>query len=199
MPWNLHHEIVSLQAKRVSETRTELSQVMTPNDANFLGKVFGGSILALIDLAASSTAQRFSGHICVTASFDRVDFLEPIEIGELVTLTGHVTYVGRTSVEVTIEVTATHLRRNETRHCNTARVTMVALVDGRPVPVPRLICETREEKLRFLEGRLRRELRQEQTRELDQYKKAAGMLTDVKLDQLLAAEDVLKELLAGTA
>lgn len=170
---------------------------MTPNDANFLGKVFGGSILALIDLAASSTAQRFSGHICVTASFDRVDFLEPIEIGEMVTLTGYVTYVGRTSVEVTIDVTATHLRRNETRHCNTARVTMVAIVDGKPVPVPRLICETKEDKLRFLEGRLRRELRTERTAELNGFKAAMEQLDDAKLDELAASTQPLKSLLAA--
>jgi acyl-CoA hydrolase len=172
---------------------------MTPNDANFLGKVFGGSVLALIDLAASSTAQRFSGHICVTASFDRVDFHEPIDIGELVTLIGYVTYVGRTSVEVTIEVTATHLRRNETRHVNTARVTMVAIVDGKPVPVPRLICENREEKLRFLEGRLRRELRQEQTKELEAYKKAVALLPDDELDSLVACETPIKPRLEETA
>ena len=185
---------MSLQAKRVSETRTELSQVMTPNDANFLGKVFGGSILALIDLTASSTAQRFSGHICVTASVDRVDFHEPIEIGEMVTLIGYVTYVGRTSVEVTIEVTATHLRRNETRHVNTARVTMVAIVDGKPVPVPRLICETREEKLRFLEGRLRRELRQAQTKQLEGCKLSIAKLADDELDELVASETPLTPL-----
>lgn len=172
---------------------------MTPNDANFLGKVFGGSILALIDLTASSTAQRFSGHICVTASFDRVDFLEPIEIGEMVTLEGHVTYVGRTSVEVTIRVTATHLRRNETRHVNTARVTMVAIVDGKPVPVPRLICETREEKLRFVEGRLRREFRQVQSQKLEAYKKAVAELDEAKLDELVASETPLMPLLAGSA
>jgi acyl-CoA hydrolase len=190
---------VSLQAKRVADTRTELSQVMTPNDANFLGKVFGGSILALIDLTASSTAQRFSGQICVTASVDRVDFHEPIEIGEMVTLIGYVTYVGRTSVEVTIEVTATHLRRNETRHVNTARVTMVAVVDGKSVPVPRLICETREEKLRFLEGRLRRELRQAQSKQLDHCKESIAQLPDEKLDEMLASEAPLTPLLEASA
>ena len=81
-----------------------MSEVMQPQDANFLGKVFGGAILAKIDLCAYATSSRFAGTICVTASFDRVDFHEPIEVGDLVTFVGHVSYVGRTSVEVTIEI-----------------------------------------------------------------------------------------------
>src|SRR5689334_2421749 len=109
-------------SKRVSETTTRLAQIMTPTDANILGNVFGGSLLAMIDLCASATAQKFTGIICVTAAFDRVDFHFPIEIGELVTLTGCVSYVGRTSMEVTIDVEATNLRKGLTRHTNTARV-----------------------------------------------------------------------------
>lgn len=132
---------------------------MTPNDANILGKVFGGSILAVIDLTASATAQKFCGHIAVTASFDRVDFHEPIEVGNLVSMEGFVSFVGRTSMEITIDVYATNLVRGETKHSNTARVTMVALEDGKPVEVPRLICETREDRINFLIAKARRERR----------------------------------------
>ena len=128
---------------RVQDTHLKLAQIMTPTDANVLGKVFGGSILSMIDLTASATAQKFAGRVCVTASFERVDFHTPIDVGALVTMRGHVSYAGRTSVEVTIDVTATDLPTGRDTHTNTARVIMVAVENGRPVPVPTLICETR--------------------------------------------------------
>ncbi len=136
-----------------------MSEIMTPNDANFLGNVFGGRILSLVDLCAYVTASRFSGEVCATASFDRVDFHEPIQVGEVVTLEGIVSFVGRTSVEVTIEVFAESVISATKRHTNTARVTMVAVRENRPVPVPRLVLESREEKIRFLEGKYRKQNR----------------------------------------
>jgi acyl-CoA hydrolase len=169
-----------------------MAQMMTPNDANYLGKVFGGAILALIDLTASATASRFCGMTCVTASFDRVDFLKPVEIGELVELDGVVTYVGRTSIEVTIQVHATDLREAQRQHVNTARVTMVALQDGKPAQVPRLICESREDKLRFLEGRLRREIRAERVKEMESWYKKIEDSHDQELDRLLSSVESLR-------
>ncbi len=171
--------------KTVSETRTRLAQIMTPNDANVLGKVFGGSILAIIDLTASATAQKFCGHIAVTASFDRVDFHEPIEVGNLVSMEGFVSFVGRTSMEITIDVYATNLVRGETKHSNTARVTMVALQDGKPVEVPRLICETREEKINFLLAKLRRERRSVHMNEINVMIADLHNATDSELSQRL--------------
>lgn len=174
-------------AQRGSETTTQLAQIMTPLDANFLGKVFGGSLLALIDLCASATAQKFSGLMSVTASFDRVDFHYPIEIGELVTLTGTVTAVGRTSMEVTIDVESTDLRAGVTRHTNTARVTMVALKDGKPSPVPRLICDSREEKVRFLEAKARRKIREKWLDEVAGERSRLENLSDEQLDAEMAS------------
>lgn len=175
-----------IDSKRVSDTVTQLAQIMTPIEANFLGKVFGGSLLALIDLCASATAQKFSGNICVTASFDRVDFHDPIEIGELVTLTGHISYVGRTSMEVTIDVDSTNLRNGLSRHTNTARVTMVALgQDGRPTPVPGLHCETREEKISFIEGKRRREFRSLSSEKLAAAMNELTSASNEELDQLI--------------
>ena len=179
-------------AKTVASSRTEMAEVMQPQDANFLGKVFGGSILAKIDLCAYATASRFAGTICVTASFDRVDFHEPIEVGELVTFVGVVSYVGRTSVEVTIEIHADNVFAGTRRHTNTARVTMVALRDGKPVPVPRLICETREDKIRFLEGKLRRELSAKQKQERIALFAGFNLASDTELDALIAAERLSK-------
>lgn len=174
-----------MDGKRVSESRVEMALVMEPNDANFLGKVFGGTILAKIDLCAYATASRFAGTICVTASFDRVDFHEPIEVGELVTLVGFISYAGRTSVEVTIEVHAENILKGLRRHTNTARVTMVALREGRPTAVPSLICETREEKIRFLEGRLRREMRFKQQEERQRIYEEYENASEDELDNLL--------------
>ncbi len=163
-----------------------MSKVMEPTDANFLGKVFGGSILSLLDLTAYAVSARFAGNICVTASIDRVDFHEPIEVGELVVCEGFVSFVGRTSVEVTIEVFAENIYIGVRRHTNTARVTMVSITDGKPSPVPRLICETREDKLRFLEGKLRRELRGKQREEFDRVKAELQALDAEDLDARIA-------------
>jgi acyl-CoA hydrolase len=174
-----------MASRTVSSTRTVMSEVIEPNEGNFLGKAFGGAILSKIDLCAYATASRFAGTICVTASFDRVDFLEPIEVGELVTLEGHVTYVGRTSLEVTIEVFAENLMTSSKRHTNTARVTMVALKDGKPMEVPRLISESREDRIRFLEGKMRRDLRGKQKKELEAAVARLHEAADAELDEML--------------
>ena len=183
--------------KTPSSSRTETSQVVTPNDANFLGKVFGGTILSLVDLCAYATASRYAGNIAVTASFDRVDFHEPIELGEVVTCVGEVTYVGRTSMEVTIEVFAENVLKGVRRHTNTARVTMVAFKDGKPVPVPPMSFETKEEKVRFLEGKVRRELRKLQSRDIDKLCAQLAALSEPELDRWIDAPDVLALAAAG--
>lgn len=172
--------------KTVSSTRTVVAEIIEPNDANFLGKAFGGAVLSKIDLCAYATASRFAETICVTASFDRVDFLEPIEVGELVSLEGYVSYVGRTSLEVTIDVYAENVLTAHRRHTNTARVTCVALRDGRPAEVPRLRCETREDKIRFIEGHMRRQLQRKEKAELDAQFESLRNAADEELDRLLA-------------
>ena|SRR2546423_7787932 len=180
-----------MQARTVSSSRVTTSEVMTPTGANFLGKVFGGTILSLLDLVAYATASRYAGAICVTASVDRVDFHEPIDVGELVICEGLVSYVGRTSVEVTIEVYAENVFSGVRRHTNTARVTMVAIKDNKPVEVPRLICETREDKIRFLEGRLRRELRVVQKAEYERLAETFRSADEDELDTVMAAKKLL--------
>lgn len=179
--------------KTVSESHFELAEIVEPNDANFLGKAFGGAILAKIDLCAYATASRYAGAICVTASFDRVDFHSPIEVGEVVSMIGKVTYVGRTSVEVTIELYATNVLSGERRHTNTARVTMVALgPDQRPTEVPRLVCESREEKIGFLEGKLRRELRGNSKEVLESWIERFRDFDEPELDRLIEAKSLTK-------
>ncbi len=179
-------------AKPVSQSRVEMAQIMQPNDANFLGKVFGGRILEMIDLCAYATSSKHAGRICVTASFDRVDFHEPINVGELVTMIGYVSFVGRTSLEVTIEIYAQNLQTSDKRHTNTARVTMVAIdSNGKPVAVPGLLPETREDKVRHLEGKVRRELRVKQRAELEAKTAEFAQASDVEIDALMGAERLL--------
>ena len=180
-----------MTAKPVSQSRVEIAQIMQPNDANFLGKVFGGRILEMIDLCAYAASSKHAGRICVTASFDRVDFHEPINVTELVTMVGHVSYVGRTSMEVTIEIYAENLQSGDKRHTNTARVTMVGLdANGKPVPVPPLLPESREEKLRYLQGKLRRDFRAVQRQELESRVSALENASDEEIDRLLTADSL---------
>ncbi len=110
-------------------------------------------------------------------------------------LHGVVSFVGRTSVEVTIDVYATQLTAHRKHHVNTARVTMVAVENGKPVPVPRLICQTYEEKLAFLEGRLRRETRSKWLKEMDSLNAVLREADEATLDQYLASEGSLFEAL----
>jgi acyl-CoA hydrolase len=175
-------------AKTLGQTRTTISELMQPNDANFLGKVFGGKLLSLIDLCAYTTAARFSGEVCVTASFDRVDFHEPIEVGEVVILEGMVVFVGRSSIDVVIEVHAENIFRQTRRHTNTARVTMVAIRDGKPVEVPRLVCESREDRERYLEARLRRELSVRHREDRKRIGQTFHEATDAELELLISQE-----------
>ncbi len=168
-----------------------MSEVMTPSHANFLGKVFGGSILSLLDLCGYLTASKFAGNICVTASFDRVDFHDPIEVGEFVAFVGRVSYAGRTSVEVTIEVFSENVVSGVRRHTNTARVTMVSMKDGKPCPVPKLVCETREEKIDFLKGRLRRELRASVSEGNHAIAAKLDAMTDAEIELALQSTEVL--------
>ena len=142
-----------MSAKKVGESKTEMSQLMLPQHANLAGTVYGGTILAMADGVAYVCASRHAGPHCVTVAVDRVDFHEPIRIGELVTCIASVHYVGKTSMETGIEIFAEDLKAGTKRHTNSCYFTMVCLDEnGRPREVPRLIPETPEEKRRFEEG-----------------------------------------------
>lgn len=182
-----------MKAKTVSQTIFYTSKIMTPEDANFLGNVFGGVVLSLMDLHAYATASRFAEAPCVTASFDRVSFDHPIEVNDLVQLRGYVSYVGRTSVEVTIEVTTENILTGKVQQTNTGHATMVAIRDGKPSEVPRLICETREDKVRFLEGHARRDRRFLDEKELVKMRGAYENASLDELDHLIEETQVTKK------
>jgi acyl-CoA hydrolase len=126
-------------------------------DANSAGFVHGGTVMKLCDEAAGLASVRHSGRRCVTAAVDRMTFLEPVHVGELLTLESSVNAAWRTSMEVGVRVTAENVRTGEKRHTNSAYLTMVALDDeGRPVAVPPLTCEDVHEHRREREAQLRR-------------------------------------------
>ena len=145
------------ESKKSSESRTEMSQLMLPQHANMAGVVFGGTILALADSVAYVCASRHAGPNCVTVSVDRVDFREPIRIGELVKCVASVNFVGKTSMEIGIKIFAEDLKTGKKRHTNTCYFTMVALNDqGKPQSAPKLILETEDDKRRMHDAGLRR-------------------------------------------
>jgi uncharacterized protein (TIGR00369 family) len=140
-------------ARSVHHSQTTITELMVPSYANFGGKIHGGILLSLMDKVAYACATKHAGTYCVTVSVDNVDFLQPVEVGELVSLHASVNYVGRTSLVVGIRVEALNVRTNVVKHTNSSFFTMVAKDDEeRPAIVPRLILETREDVKRFIEA-----------------------------------------------
>ena len=134
-----------------------------PQDANILGHVFGGAILALMDKCAAVAAFRHARSNCVTASIDRVDFREPIHVGDLVVMKASVNFAGRTSMEIGVRVEAEDLLTGRRRHTNSCYLTFVAIDrNGRPVEVPPVIPETDDERRRFAGAQARRKRRLEE-------------------------------------
>jgi len=132
-------------------------QLVLPNDANTLGNVLGGMVLHWIDLAAAVVAHRHCRSEAVTASIDRVSFLAPIRVGQVAMIAARMTYTGRTSMEIRVDVQSEDLLSGERRQTLTAYLTFVA-VDGkgRPRPVPPLILETEDERREARDAEARR-------------------------------------------
>ena len=149
-----------MQGKKVSETTVVMVQPMSPQDANAAGNVHGGVIMKLIDMAGGIVAQRHTRTNVVTASVDRIDFLHPVYIGDVLSLRTSINLVGRTSMEVGVRVESENTLTGEVRHTASAFLTYVALdKTGKPVEVPPLILETSEDKRRNREAKARREAR----------------------------------------
>ena len=149
-----------MKGKRVKNTSVVVAQLMTPQDVNRAGNVHGGVIMKLIDTAAGVVAVRHARTNSVTASVDRLDFHNPVFVGDLVTLKASLNLAGRTSMEVGVYVQSENLITGQIRHTASAYVTLVALdKDGTPTAVSPLILETEEEKRRNREAQARREIR----------------------------------------
>jgi len=146
-----------MQGRHPRESEAVMSELMMPQHANIMGNVFGGVILSLVDRVAAVAAIRHARKPCVTVSVDKVDFKEPIHVGELLTAHARVNYAGRTSMEVGVKIIAENVLTGERRHTNSCYVTYVALDDhGRPTEVPPVVPETPDEKRRFERAAKRR-------------------------------------------
>lgn len=155
--------------KPVSFSETTITELMIPSYSNFGGKIHGGILLSLMDKVAYVCAAKHAGNYCVTASIDTVDFLQPVEVGELVSLMASVNYVGNTSLVVGIRVISENVKTNVINHTNTSYFTMVAKDEhNQPVEVPGLILQSHEELRRFEEARRRKEIRKNYTAEMQQ-------------------------------
>lgn len=138
------------ESRPMSHSVGNITTFVMPDMQNIRGDLFGGHLMALVDQAAAVAAIRHAGGPAVTASIDRVDFRERIPVGSLVTCEATVDYVGRSSMDITVEVYSERVSTGERRHTHTAHVVFVAIDDdGKPKTVPRLIPETEEERARY--------------------------------------------------
>jgi acyl-CoA hydrolase len=146
-----------VQARPVAESQALLAHWMGPMDANPAGNVHGGTIMRLVDEAAGVSAVKFCGGRVITASMDRMDFLVPIQVGEVVTFKATVNAAWTTSMEIGVRVEAEHPASGRVRHTNTAYLTYVALdADGRPTRVPQASAAGAEQERRMREAQQRR-------------------------------------------
>jgi len=165
--------------KNVEDSRITLTQLMLPSHTNFSGKIHGGYILSLMDQIAFACATKHSKNYCVTASVDTVDFLNPIEVGELVMMKASVNYVGRTSMVIGIRVETENIHTGLKKHCNSSYFTMVAKNEaGESVPVPGLILDSAIEIRRFIKSVRRLQMKQNRRREFTDSDFKAGIYLD---------------------
>lgn len=155
--------------KPVEASQVTISELMLPSHSNFNGKIHGGYVLSLLDQIAFACASKHSEVYCVTASVDTVDFLKPIEIGELVTMKASVNYVGTSSMLIGIRVEAEHIQTGKVKHCNSSYFTMVAKDEnGDSVPVPGLVLRTKDDIRRFAKSIKRYESKKQRRKEFDE-------------------------------
>jgi uncharacterized protein (TIGR00369 family) len=171
----------------VAYSRSVITELMVPSYANFGGKVHGGTLMSLMDKLAYVCASKHAGNYCVTVSVDNVQFLRPVEVGEVVSLMGSVNYVGKKSLVVGIKVIAENLQDSVSKHTNTCYFTMVAKgVDGDTAEVPQLILESEDDVRRFCSALQRRRIREEGVTFMKDYK--AGFTDHFAVADLLASE-----------
>lgn len=144
--------------KSPRDSAIEITELMKPINSNFSGKIHGGYILNLMDQIAFACASKYCGRYCVTASVNTIDFLNPVNVGELLTLKARVNYVGNTSMTVGIRVISTNIQTGLTTHCNSSYFVMVAKnEDGSNFKVPKLKIENSDDVRRFIRSKSRLE------------------------------------------
>lgn len=178
---------MSIEGHPVRYSQSTITELMVPAYANFGGKIHGGTLLSLMDKVAYVCASKHAGNYCVTLSVDNVHFLQPVEVGDLVSMMASVNYVGRTSLVVGIKVIAENVQTATVKHTNTSYFTMVAKgSDGMKAEVPPLILEDEEAIRRFASALRRRRLRAYAVKRMDNYK--ASFSADDNVRAFLAGE-----------
>lgn len=148
------------KGKPVKESQVEMTEVVLPGHTNQLGTIFGGQLMAWIDIAASIAAGRHARAVCVTASIDALHFVTPVKLGHFVSIRASVNYTGRTSMEIGVRLDSEDPRTGVKTHVATSYLTFVALDEkGKPREVPPVLPETEEEKRRYEHAQLRRKAR----------------------------------------
>src|SRR6185369_7215054 len=171
--------------RTVKYSQTTITELMIPSYANFGGKIHGGILLSMMDKVAYACASKHGGTYCVTVSVDKVEFLQPVEVGELVALKASVNYVGRTSLIVGIRVESQNVKTGMVKHTNSSFFTMVAKGDdNKPMQVPKLILENEEDVKRFIEAMHVREIKEKIREEMDDAKSTI---------QVVNAKEILKD------
>ena len=150
-----------MNAKKVSASKTVMTEMIMPNDTNPIHNLMGGNLLRWMDVAAGICAGKHCESYVVTVSVDHVSFDKPIPLGDVITIQCMVTRAFTTSVEVYVEVFSSDIKGNNTRRCNDAYFTFVAVddVEKRPINVPQLLPLTSEEQKRYDEALTRRQMR----------------------------------------
>ncbi|HET8911804.1 MAG TPA: acyl-CoA thioesterase [Ktedonobacteraceae bacterium] len=160
----------------IAYSRSKTRQMMGVTDANFLGNVHGGVIMRLVDESAAIVAMRHAHRNVVTARVERFDFIAPAYLGNVVTIDCEMSFVGRTSMEVAVEVTAEDLITDEIRKVASSQVIYVALDEqGRPTPVPPLVPADEEEAAKIEIARIRRERIKHLTEEMAKIRQDLSM------------------------
>lgn len=155
--------------KLSEDSQIEMTLLMTPEHSNFGGKIHGGYVLMLMDQIAFACASRHSGHYCVTASVNKVDFLNPIEVGELLHLRASVNYTGHTSMVIGLRVESENIQTREIKHCNSSYFTMVAKdALGKGAAVPGLILDSEQSIRRFARSIQRQKQSEKRERNFDE-------------------------------
>ncbi|MBA3912582.1 MAG: acyl-CoA thioesterase [Acidobacteriales bacterium] len=151
---------LDLKPRPISESQSEMAEIVLPNDANPLGALLGGRLMHWIDLAGAMAAHRHCRNYVVTASIDHLDFLVPVHVADLVIFRSSVNRVFHTSMEVGVKVWVENYLHDTTKHVSSAYLTFVAVdKEMRRLPVPQVIAETPEQQRRFEDAGRRREIR----------------------------------------
>ncbi|MEQ8532321.1 MAG: acyl-CoA thioesterase [Imperialibacter sp.] len=163
---------MAIHPRTVAYSQVTITELMIPSYANFGGKIHGGILLSLMDKVAYACATKHSGAYCVTVSVDTVDFLQPVEVGDLVSLKASINYVGNSSMVVGIHVVAENVKEGVVKHTNNSYFTMVAKDENdKLTTVPALILSDKEEVRRFVEAIHRKDLKKEAAERMQATKK----------------------------